>query len=159
MLFIRPAGKEDVALLFAMIRELAVSEKSLDKLANTQADLLEDGFSAEPKFHALIADWEGKPAGYALFLDFYSTWRGREIFLEDLYVRPDFRGKGIATALMARVAKVATSKKCRAMTWEVLDWNEPAINLYSSLGATFIDDNRVAMVKDDTLRELAARAD
>src|SRR6516165_5718387 len=108
MLFIRPAGKEDVALLFAMIRELAVSEKSLDKLANTQADLLEDGFSAEPKFHALIADWEGKPAGYALFLDFYSTWRGREIFLEDLYVRPDFRGKGIATALMARVAKVAT---------------------------------------------------
>src|SRR6516165_5210093 len=108
MLSIRPAGREDVVLLFEMISELAVYEKSLHKLTNTRADLLEDGFGPEPRFHALIADWEGKSAGYALFLDFYSTWRGREIFLEDLYVRPDFRGKGIATALMAKVAKVAT---------------------------------------------------
>jgi GNAT superfamily N-acetyltransferase len=157
VLSIRPAGKEDVSLLFEMIHELAVFEKSLHQLTNTPADLVEDGFSPEPKFRALIADWEGRSAGYALFLNFYSTWRGREIFLEDLYIRPDFRGKGIATALMARVAKVATSKKCRAMSWEVLDWNEPAINLYASLGATFIDDSRVAILKDDRLRELAAR--
>jgi GNAT superfamily N-acetyltransferase len=157
MLSIRPAGREDVVLLFEMISELAVYEKSLHKLTNTRADLLEDGFGPEPRFHALIADWEGKSAGYALFLDFYSTWRGREIFLEDLYVRPDFRGKGIATALMAKVAKVAIRKRCRAMSWEVLDSNRPAINLYASLGATLIDDNRIAMVKDDTLRELAAR--
>jgi GNAT superfamily N-acetyltransferase len=141
-----------------MIRELAEFEKSLHKLTNTEAELLEDGFGLEPKFRALVADWEGEPAGYALFFDCYSTWRGRQIFLEDLFVRSVFRGKGIATALMARVAKVARAEKCRAVRWEVLDWNKPAINLYASLGATFLDEYRIAMLKDDALRELASRA-
>jgi len=157
VLSIRPAGREDVPVLHEMIRELAEFERSLHKLTNTQADLLEDGFGPEPKFRALVADWADKPAGYALFFNSYSTWRGRQMFLEDLYVRPQFRRKGIATALMARVAKVATAEKCRAMEWGVLDWNNKAINLYTSLGATFFDECRIAMVKDDALRELAAR--
>jgi len=157
MLSIRPASKEDVGLLFEMIRELATFEKSLHKLTNTQADLMEDGFGPEPKFRALIADWEGEPAGYALIFDCYSTWRGRLMFLEDLYVRPEFRGKGIATALLARVARLATGEMCRAVRWEVLDWNTPAIDLYAALNATFLDEYRIAIFKDDALRELAAR--
>jgi GNAT superfamily N-acetyltransferase len=157
VLSIRPASKEDVALVFEMIHELAVFEQSLHELTNTPGDLLEDGFGPKPKFRALIADWEGKPAGYALFCDCYSTWRGRQLYLEDLYVRPQFRGKGIGTALMARVAKLATDERCRAVGWEVLDWNKPAIDLYTSLGATFLDEYRIALVKGNALRELAGK--
>lgn len=158
MLSIRPAGPEDVPLLFEMIRELADSEQSLDKLTNTQADVMNDGFGTEPKFRALIANWNGTVAGYALFFDCYSSWRGPQIFLEDLYVRSEFRGKGIATSLMAEVAKVAIGGKCSAMRWEVLDWNKPAFNLYASLGGTFLEEYRIVLLKDDALRKLAERA-
>ena len=119
---------------------------------------MNDGFGPEPKFRALIADWEGKPAGYALFFDCYSTWRGPQIFLEDLYIRAEFRGKGVATNLMAQVAKIAVARKCRAVRWEVLDWNTPAVNLYASLGAIFLDEYRIALLKDEALNAVAARA-
>jgi len=158
VLSIRPSGREDVPVLYEMIRELADSEKSLDKLTTTQADLMNDGFGPEPKFRALIADWDGKPAGYALFFDCYSTWRGPQIFLEDLYIRAEFRGKGVATNLMAQVAKIAVARKCRAVRWEVLDWNTPAVNLYASLGAIFLDEYRIALLKDEALNAVAARA-
>jgi GNAT superfamily N-acetyltransferase len=158
VLSIRPADREDVALLFEMISELAEFEKSLHELTNTQADLLEDGFGPEPKFRALLADLDGRPAGYALFCECYSTWRGRQIYLEDLYVRSKFRGKGIATSLMAQVAKIAVSEKCRAVGWEVLDWNQSAIDLYVSLGATFVDEYRIVLLKDKALVKLATKA-
>jgi GNAT superfamily N-acetyltransferase len=158
LLSIRPAHKEDVPLLSEMIRELAVSEQSLDKLTTTPDELERDGFGPEPKFRALIAEWDGKPAGYALFFDCYSTWRGPQIFLEDLFVRPEFRGKGIATRLMAQVAKIAVDGRCRAMRWEVLNWNQPAINLYSRVGSTFLDEYRIALLKDGALSGLAAKA-
>ncbi len=158
MLSIRPSGREDVPVLYEMIRELADSEKSLDKLTTTQTDLMNDGFGPEPKFRALIADWEGKPAGYALFFACYSTWRGPQIFLEDLYIRAEFRGKGVTTNLMAQVAKIAVTRKCRAVRWEVLDWNTPAVNLYASLGAIFLDEYRIALLKDEALNAVAVRA-
>ncbi len=158
MLSIRAARMEDVPLLFEMIRELANSEQALDKLTNTEADLRRDGFGPEARFRALIANWEEKPAGYALFFDCYSSWRGRQIFLEDLFVGAEFRGKGVATALMAHVAKIAATEKCCAVRWEVLDWNKPAINLYASLGAMFLDEYRIVLLKGEALGKLAAKA-
>jgi len=149
---------DDVPLLFEMIRDLAEAEQSLAKLTTTKAELLRDGFGPEPKFQALIAEWNGNAAGYALFFDCYSTWRGPQIFLEDLFVRSEFRGKGIATSLMAQVAKIAVDKKCRALRWEVLNWNQPAINLYSRLGSTFLDEYRIALLQDEALSGLAAKA-
>ncbi len=159
MLSIRAASVEDVSLLFEMIRELADSEQALDKLTITQADLMRDGFGAESRFRALVANWEEKAAGYALFFDCYSSWRGRQLFLEDLFVRSEFRGKGIATSLMAQVARIAAAKGCRAVRWEVLDWNKPALNLYASLGAILLNEYRIVLLKDDALNKLAAEAD
>ena len=158
MLSIRPACKEDVPLLFEMIRELAVSEQSLDKLTTSPDELERDGFGPDPRFRALVAEWEGKPAGYAIFFDCYSTWRGRQLFLEDLFVRSEFRAKGIATSLMAQVARIAVAENCRAVRWEVLNWNQPALNLYTSIGTTFLDEYRIVLLKDDALRKLAAKA-
>jgi GNAT superfamily N-acetyltransferase len=158
LLSIRPARKEDAPLLFEMIRELAISEQSLDELTTTPDELVRDGFGPDPRFRALVAEWEGKPAGYALFFDCYSTWRGRQLFLEDLFVGSEFRGKGIATSLLAQVAEIAVSENCRAVRWEVLEWNQAAVNLYTSIGTTFLDDYRIVLLKDDALRKLAAKA-
>jgi GNAT superfamily N-acetyltransferase len=158
LLQIRPATRDDVPLLLTMIREMADFEDALDKVTNTEGALAQDGFGEAPKFRVLIAEWDGQPAGYALFFDFYSTWRGRQIFLEDLFVRDGFRGKGVGTSLMARVAKIAVSEDCKAMRWEVLDWNQPAITLYESLGATFLDELRLMLLKEQALKELAEKA-
>ena len=106
----------------------------------TEVDLVRDGFGPQPKFRALIAEWEGQAAGYALFFGFYSTWEGRPgLFLEDLFVREPFRGKGIGKALLGKVAGIAQRENCYGMRWEVLDWNQPAIDFYQRLGATFLD--------------------
>jgi GNAT superfamily N-acetyltransferase len=155
MVSIRPATVEDVPLLSAMIRELAEFERDLKSVVTTDADLARDGFGPDPKFQALIAEWEQQPAGYALFFYFYSTWRGRQIYLEDLFVRPQFRGRGIGKRLLAATARVAADNNCRGMRWEVLDWNHPAVEFYKSLGAEFLDEWRLALLKDDALQRLA----
>src|SRR5580692_2243685 len=120
MLSIRSATVEDVKLLRTMIRELADFERELHMVAITEADLVRDGFGADAKFRALIAESDGQPAGYALFFDVYSTWRGRQIFLEDLFVREAFRGLKIGKGLMAAVAGIAHREGCNALRWEVL---------------------------------------
>jgi GNAT superfamily N-acetyltransferase len=145
MLAIRPATIEDVPLLSAMIRELAEFERDLKSVVTTEADLLRDGFGPDPKFQALIAEWEQQPAGYALFFDFYSTWRGRQIYLEDLFVRPQFRNRRIGKRLLAATARIATNNNCHGMRWEVLDWNHPAIEFYKSLGAEFLNEWRLVI--------------
>src|ERR1700683_808703 len=129
MLLIRAATANDVALLRTLIRELAEFERQLDQCVIEEADLLRDGFGANPKFRALIAEWNGQTAGYALFFGYYSSWAGPGLYLEDVFVRPEFRGKGIGMALMAAVARIALQENCCAMRWEVLDWNERAIEL------------------------------
>src|SRR5258708_40211952 len=106
MLKIRPATVEDAALLRALIWELADFEKEPDEVRVTVEDLARDGFGAIPKFRALIAEWDGQPAGYALFFGYYSTWRGQGMYLEDLFVRPAFRGRGIGSALLPQVAPI-----------------------------------------------------
>src|SRR5579863_354249 len=158
MLRIRPATTSDVPLLRTMIRELAEFERALDLCMIEEADLARDGFGTTPKFRALIAEWDGQPAGYALFFGYYSTWVGPGLYLEDLFVQAQFRGKGIGMALLAAVARIALLENCCSMQWEVLDWNEPAIKLYKSLGAEFRDRWKSVLLTDDALRRLAAKA-
>jgi GNAT superfamily N-acetyltransferase len=158
MLLIRPATIDDAELLRTLIRELAEFEHELHFCVIEAADLARDGFGASPSFRALIADWDGQPAGYALFFGHYSTWAGRRLFLEDLFVREPFRGRGIGKALLAAVARIAVQENCNGVQWEVLNWNEKAIELYESLGAEFLDRWRPVLLKDDALLQLAGKA-
>ena len=159
MLTIRAATENDVPLLRTLICELAEYERELECVAVSEADLLRDGFGPHPRFRALIAQWDDQSAGYALFFGFYSTWEGRPgLFLEDLFVRPRFRGRGIGKALLASVARTAQQENCYGIRWEVLDWNQPAIGLYRSMGGTFLDQWRSVLLKDEALRRLAEKA-
>lgn len=157
MLVIRPATREDVALLRTMIRELAEFERGLEFCTIEETDLERDGFGANPKFQALIAEWDGQPAGCAVYFDYYSTWEGSGLYLEDLFVRPEFRGKKIGGTLLASVARSALQRNCRALRWEVLDWNRNAIELYKSLGAEFRNEWTSVLLKNEGLRRLAAK--
>ena len=135
MLLIRPATIHDVALLRTMIRELAEYQHELDRVTTREEDLARDGFGAHPRFRALIAESDGHAAGYALFFGYYSTWVGRGLFLEDLFVRETFRRRDVGKALLAAVALAGVEEQCYGIHWEVLDWNEKAIELYLRLGA------------------------
>ena len=106
----------------------------------------------------MIAEWGGQPAGYALVFDYYSTWAGRGLFLEDLFVREAFRKRGIGIALMAAVARVAVEEHCYGIHWAVLDWNEKAIELYKALGAEFRDWWRPVLLSGEALERLAEKA-
>jgi GNAT superfamily N-acetyltransferase len=157
MLRLRPAKIEDVPLILEFIRELAEYEREPHAAVATSADLIRDGFSdTAPKFRVTIAEWDGQPAGFALYFYIYSTWQGRPgLYLEDLFVRPPFRGKKIGFALLAHLAEIAVRENCYGMRWQVLDWNEPAIKFYVSLGGEFMDDWRTVRLSGDALRKLA----
>src|SRR5579864_9182350 len=136
MLVIREATAPDAPLIVNMIREFAEFERELDQVDITPDDILRDGFGATSHFHALIAEWDGQPAAYALYFFTFSTWTGRRsLFVEDLFVRAQSRNKGIGKALLRSMARVAHEQACNAMRWEVLNWNTPAIEFYRSLGA------------------------
>jgi GNAT superfamily N-acetyltransferase len=153
MLTIRPITRDDVPRLLALIRGLAAYEKKLHKAVVTKEDLLRDSFGPQPKFRALIAEWSGEPAGYASFFYFYSTFQGRPaLFLEDLFVRDEFRGKGIGKALLVTVSRLALEEGCFGLRWEVLDWNTPAIEFYKKLGATFLNERKVVTFDTQALR-------
>jgi len=157
MLTIRPATIADAALIRKLIWELADFEKAPDQVQTTEADIARDGFGANPQFRALVAEWHGQPAGYALFFGYYSTWRGAGLYLEDLFVRPDFRGRGIGGALLARVACTAEQEKRAFLKWEVLNWNQPAIDMYKAMGGDFMDEWRSVFLTGDDLRKLAEK--
>jgi GNAT superfamily N-acetyltransferase len=159
MLSIRPGTVEDVPLILQFIRELAEYERAPDQAVATEEDLRRDGFSAEPKFQVVIAEWNGEPAGFVLYFYNYSTWQGRPgLYLEDLFVRPAFRAKGIGKALLFYLAKVAVEKGCGRLVWQVLDWNTPAIRFYESLGAKVMTEWLTMRVSGDALKRLAAQA-
>jgi len=158
MLSIRPATADDALLLKTLIHELAKYERLDHETIITEEDVLRDGFGPAPKFHALIAEWEGQPAGYALFFEFYSTFQGRAgIFLEDIYVRPELRKKGIGKELLAHVAKVAWDGDYFCLRWEVLDWNKPAIDFYKNLGATFLDEWKAVCLIGEALQAATSK--
>lgn len=158
MLRIRPATVDDVRLLHEMIVEFAHFERLSDCLCITHETLIRDGFGPTPRFRTLLADWEDRPAGYAIYFPFYSSFQGPVLFLEDVYVREEFRGKGIGIGLMAQVALLAQQQGVRIMRWEVLNWNQPAIDFYKKLGATFMDECKEVWLEDEALRRLADRA-
>ena len=158
MLRIRPATVDDVRLLRSMIRELAEFEHELEGVTIREEDLARDGFGEHPRFRALIGEWDRQPAGYALFFNYFSTWVGRGLFLEDLFVRENFRKKGIGPALLAEVARIAVAERCYGIHWEVLNWNQRAIELYEALGAEFRDQWRPALLTGAALDRLARKS-
>jgi GNAT superfamily N-acetyltransferase len=157
---IRPATAADVPLILDLIRALAEYEREPDAVKTTEADLMRDGFGERPCFECLIAEsGSGEPAGFALYFYNYSTWRGRAgIHLEDLFVLPHFRGQGIGKALLARVAARAVEKGCVRLQWDVLTWNQTAIDFYQSLGARILDDWHIMRVNDQAIQALAELA-
>jgi GNAT superfamily N-acetyltransferase len=159
MLNIRPATPADASLILEFVRELAQYERAPEQVSATEADLLRDGFGAQPKYRVVIAEWERKPAGFAFFYNNYSTWRGHPgLHLEDLFVRPEFRGKGIGKALLAHVAGIAVRENCYGVRWNVLDWNTPASDFYKSLGATFLNEWLTVRLDGEPLKRLAAES-
>ncbi len=158
MLVIREATAADAPLIVEMIRELARFERELDQVDATPEDLLRDGFRANPLFHAFIAEWDGHPAAYALYFFTYSTWAGRSgLFVEDLFVRAQFRGKGIGKALLRHMAVIAREQNCYGMRWEVLDWNTPAIDFYGTLGARVQNQWKPVMFTGSPFEQFASK--
>jgi GNAT superfamily N-acetyltransferase len=166
MLSIRPAIPADVPLIASLIRELADYEKAPEQAIATEADLMRhffgDSFAGAagkrgPVAECLIGELDGQPQGFAVFFMNFSTWLGKPgVYLEDLFVRPAVRGRGLGKALLTPVAAIAADRGCRRFEWAVLDWNTPAIDFYTSLGAKPMSEWTVYRVGGDALGRLAA---
>jgi GNAT superfamily N-acetyltransferase len=154
---IRPAIAADISSILQLIRGLAEYERAAGEVAITEADLLRDGFGERPLYECLIAEADSTPVGLALFFSIYSTWKGPSIHLEDLFVLPSARGLGIGKALLKRVAAIAGERGCARLQWDVLDWNQPAIDFYQSLGAVFMTEWRIMRVTGEALQSLAQK--
>jgi GNAT superfamily N-acetyltransferase len=160
MLRLRSATREDVPLILQLVRELASYERAPDAVVATEADYLRDGFGQRPRFQVLLAEWDGEPAGFALFFFTFSTWVGKPgLWLEDLFVRPGLRRRGIGKALMLELARTAVREGCGRFEWNVLDWNRPSIDFYRSLGARVMGEWVGCRVDGDGLHALAARGE
>jgi GNAT superfamily N-acetyltransferase len=147
-LHIRPATRDDVPILFDLIGALAEYEQLSDQVVGSPAEL-EKHLCDQHYAEALIAEWEEKPVGFALFFHNYSTFRTQPgLYLEDLFVRPEYRRQGIGSALLRSLAKIALERGCGRFEWAVLDWNEPAIAFYQRMGADVLPDWRICRVTD-----------
>jgi len=152
----RQAVREDTGLILQFIRELAAYEKLLDQVETTKA-VLEEWLFDKEKAEVLFITVDGKEAGYALYFDNFSTFLGRAgLYLEDLFVKPEFRGQGLGKALLARVAQTAIARGCGRVEWTCLNWNRPSINFYRSLGANPQSDWTLYRLAGDALKKLAA---
>jgi GNAT superfamily N-acetyltransferase len=159
MLNLRPARAADVPLILALIRELATYEKLVHEVVATEEQLRENLFGARPQAEVLIAEHDGEPAGFALFFHNFSTFLGRHgLYLEDLFVREQHRGKGIGKALLVRLARIAVERGCGRFEWAVLDWNTPAKVFYESLGARAVPEWDMFRLTGEALRNLAAQS-
>jgi GNAT superfamily N-acetyltransferase len=153
---VRPARPEDAALILALIRELAAYERLLHECEATQADIAAALFGPEPRVFAEIAEWDGEPAGLALWFYNFSTFKGRHgIYLEDLFVRPAFRSHGIGQSLLRHLAQRCVRESLPRLEWWVLDWNEPALRFYRRIGARAMDEWTVQRVTGEALEALA----
>jgi GNAT superfamily N-acetyltransferase len=153
---IRPARVEDVPVILGLIRELATYERAPDEVTATEEQLVDVLFGEKRVAEVLLA-FEGKsPVGFAVFFHNFSTWLGRPgLYLEDLFVKPDKRGKGYGRALLVDLAKIARERVCGRMEWAVLNWNEPAIKFYRALGAKPLDQWTVYRLTGDGITRLA----
>jgi len=160
MLNIRPATGADAPLIASLVRELADYEKLLPEAKATAADFLREIEAPNPVIRVLLAEFDGAPAGFALYFFNFSTFVGRPgLYLEDLFVRPALRSHGIGRALLGALARIAKDRNCGRMEWAVLDWNEPALRFYKTLGARQMDEwivHRLTPVEIDRLAEEAA---
>ena len=153
---IRPAVEADVPLVLALIRELAEYERLADQVTAAESDLREALFGPAPRAEAVIATVDGEAAGFALFFHNFSTFTGRPgLYLEDLYVRPAHRGRGVGRRLLVHLARLARGRGCSRFEWAVLDWNEPAIRSYRRVGASPMDDWTVYRLTGTALERLA----
>jgi len=156
---IRPAVEADVPLVVRFIRGLAEYERLLHECEATEERVRASLFGPRPDAEVVIAEVGGVPAGFALFFHNYSTFLARRgLYLEDLFVLPAYRGRGVGRALLAHLARLAVARECGRLEWWVLDWNENAIRFYKSLGAVPMDQWTVYRVTDDALRRLADEA-
>ncbi|HEX8663466.1 MAG TPA: GNAT family N-acetyltransferase [Beijerinckiaceae bacterium] len=156
-LLVRPAAPADAALVLALIRELAEYERLADEVDATEAMIAAALFGDHPRAFCDIAEWEGEAAGLALWFYSFSTFRGRHgIYLEDLFVRPAHRGRGIGRALFTNLARRCATENLPRLEWAVLDWNEPALGFYRRLGAEALDGWTVHRLSGAALDALAA---
>jgi GNAT superfamily N-acetyltransferase len=153
---IRPAAPAEAGLVFAFVRELAAYERLAHEVDATEEALAAALFGPNPRVFADIALWDGAPAGFALWFYNFSTFRGRHgIYLEDLFVRPEFRSRGLGKALLRHLARRCVAEGLPRLEWWVLDWNEPALRFYRSIGAVPMDEWTVQRVTGKALERLA----
>ncbi|MCG3181797.1 MAG: hypothetical protein BIFFINMI_04206 [Phycisphaerae bacterium] len=153
---VRPATPDDVPLVLAFIRELGKYEKLAHEVVATEELLAEHLFGPQPRAEALIAEWAGLPVGFALFFHNFSTFLGRPgLYLEDLFVRPSHRGRGVGRAMLRELARLAVQRRCGRMEWWVLDWNAPSIEFYRRLGAGPMSDWTVWRLTGEAMNKLA----
>lgn len=153
---IRSATPADVPLILVFIRDLAIYEKLLHEVVATEDTLRRTLFGDQPGAQVVIAEVGGRPAGFALYFYNYSTFLSKPgLYLEDLFVKPEFRGVGTGKALLLHLAKIANTRGCGRMEWSVLDWNEPAIRFYESLGAQRMKEWQICRLTGATLAQYA----
>jgi len=156
---IRRARPDEAGLVLSFIRELAEYEKLSHEVEATEAMIAEALFGDNPRLYCAIAEWDGEAAGFAVWFANFSTFSGRYgIYLEDLYVRPSHRGRGLGKALLVYLAKQCVDSGCSRLQWAVLDWNAPSIAFYKSLGAVMMDDWTLCRVTGPALTRLAGSA-
>ena len=156
LLIIAPADESDVPTILGFIRKLAEYEKLSHLVVATEANIREHVFGPNPVAEVLLAYWDGEPVGFALYFRNFSTFLGQAgIYLEDLFVEPEYRGKGIGKALLIRLAKIAIERGYGRLEWAVLDWNTPSIEFYRSLGAVPLDEWTGYRLTGDALSRLA----
>jgi GNAT superfamily N-acetyltransferase len=154
-LTIRKAEKSDAPLILSFIKEIANYEKLSHEVTATEKDIQENLFGDVKYAEVLIAEYENEPVGYALFFYNFSTFTGKPgIYLEDLFIKPKYRGKGIGKTLLLRLIEIAKDKNCGRVEWCVLDWNEPAINFYKNLGAVPMDGWSIFRVTEDKFEKI-----
>ena len=155
-LTIRSARPSDSALIFALVNELADYEKLSGEVDATERQIAATLFAPEPRVSCDIAEWNGEAAGFALWFLNFSSFRGRHgIYLEDIFVRPAFRQRGIGKALMARLARLCVERGFARFEWSVLDWNTPSIDFYRAMGAQVMDDWRICRLSGEALQRFA----
>jgi len=157
---IRPARVEDVPIILQLIRDLATYERAPDMVIATKEQLVDVLFGERPVAEVLLAFEAESPVGFAVYFYNFSTWLGRPgLYLEDLFVKPEKRGKGYGRALLVELAKIARDRGCGRMEWAVLDWNEPAIKFYQTLGAKPMNEWTVFRLTSEEIAKLAGAAD